>query len=389
MIQYRNKSSRKESKKLVVLPDWLDPAPWLKNVHQATASRVHAAVDAEIPDIRDFAALISPAAGHCLESLAQKAQHLTCRHFGRTISLYIPLYLADFCSSGCVYCAFASDRSQPRRKLEPEDLKRELVALKAKGFDDILLLTGDRTGEAGFPFLKEAVGIAADTFHFVSVESFTMTEKEYHSLARAGCTSIILYQETYDPINYFPLHRWGPKFDYERRLHGPSTALEGGMRSVGLGVLLGLAEPVFDLLCLYRHASYIRKHYWKAGISVSFPRMQPQLGDYKPTYDITDAYLAQIIFAFRICFPDIPLVLSTRESPRFRDNMAGVGISKMSTSSRTTVGGYVQSDASATGQFEISDERDVGSFCDVLRGRNLEPVFKNWESIYREPMNAE
>jgi 2-iminoacetate synthase len=164
---------------------------------------------------------------------------------------------------------------------------------------------------------------------------------------------------------------------------GPELALSSGIRMMGLGVLLGLVDPVFDLLAVFRHAAYLRRKFWQSGVSVSFPRMRPQFGDYEPPHPVDDKAFAQYIFAFRICMPEIPLVLSTRESARFRDGIAGTGVSKMSVASRTTVGGYADEGGREYGQFDISDERDVDAFCAALRAGGLEPVFKNGDAAYR------
>lgn len=379
MITQRKPYTGKE----VTLPDWLDPAPWLEAALRADAARVRAALASDAPDVNDFAALISPAAEPFLEEMAARARTLTQHHFGRTISLYVPLYLADYCSSGCIYCGFSSDRTRPRRKLEADDLDREIQALRGMGFDEILLLTGDRTTDADFHYLRDCVDRAASVFSTVGVETFTLKPDEYRELVLAGCTSVALYQETYDPRAYYPLHRWGPKVHYERRLMGPELALAAGVRTMGLGVLLGLVDPVFDLLALFRHAAHLRRKFWQAGVSISFPRMRPQFGDYEPTHPVDDKTLARHIFAFRICMPEIPLVLSTREGARFRDGIAGTGISKMSVASRTTVGGYADEEGREFGQFDISDERDVDAFCAALRAGGLEPVFKNWDAAYR------
>jgi 2-iminoacetate synthase len=379
------RTDRSPAHRPVALPDWLDPQEWLAVARHATARDVEGALGRDAPGIADFAALVSPAADAYLEGMAQKAQVLTRRHFGRTVQLYVPLYLADYCSAGCVYCGFSSDRDKPRRKLDESELIHELSALRDMGFDEVLLLTGDRTGEAGFDYLRRSIATAATLFSHVSVETFTMTREEYHRVAEAGCTSVALYQETYDTAAYFPLHRWGPKFHYEKRLLGPEQALSGDIRSVGLGVLLGIADPVYDLLSLFRHATHLQRRFWRGGVSVSFPRIRPQLGGYEAQHPVDERFLARIIFAFRICMPEVPLTLSTRESAAFRDGMAGLGVNRMSVASRTTVGGYYDESADrAGGQFDISDERDVATFCAMLRAKGLEPVFKNWDAVYRE-----
>ncbi|MBU4199928.1 MAG: 2-iminoacetate synthase ThiH [Verrucomicrobia bacterium] len=331
----------------------------------------------------DFAALLSPVAPTLLESMARQAQSLTRRHFGRTISLYAPLYLSDYCGSGCAYCGFAADRPRRRRRLETDEMIAEMDTMKAMGFDEILLLTGERNPKADFDYLRQAVALAAERFHLVTIETFPMTVEEYRELAQIGCTGLTLYQETYDPEVYARLHRWGPKQNYMDRVESPARALSGGLRTAGLGILLGLADPVADAIALYRHIDYLRKNFWQAGISVSFPRIRPQQGGFMPAFTVDDRFLAQLIFAFRLCMPDVTLTLSTRESAAFRDGMAGIGICKMSIASKTTVGGYHYESLAENGQFIISDNRDMATFCAMLHRLGFEPVLKNWDSVFR------
>ncbi|MEI6756695.1 MAG: 2-iminoacetate synthase ThiH [Chlorobium sp.] len=342
------------------LPEWL------------TDSRESAALAAML-------AVDSPVS---LENLAAESKAITLRRFGRTMTLYAPLYLSNHCSSGCAYCGFASDRKTPRRRLEADEISRELVAMKKLGISDILLLTGERTAAADFDYLRRSVEIAARQMQRVSVEAFPMSVAEYRELAECGCTGITIYQETYNRERYEALHRWGPKKDYLDRLETPARALEGGIKTVGLGVLLGLSDPVEDALMLYRHVRHLGRTYWRAGLSVSFPRMRPQTGGYEPPFPVDDHLLARMIFAFRIALPDVELVLSTRESAAYRDGMAGLGITRMSIASRTTVGGYHDSEQGEKGQFDVSDDRTAEEFCAALRQQNIEPVFKNWEPVY-------
>jgi 2-iminoacetate synthase len=337
----------------------------------------------------DLESLLAPEQDGSLERLAAEAQAITLRRFGRIVSLYAPLYLSNFCSSGCAYCGFASDRTTPRRRLEFDEIEKELAAMKAIGIGDVLLLTGERTTAAGFDYLRRAVGIAARVMPRVAVEAFPMTVAEYRALADSGCTGITIYQETYNPENYRKLHRWGPKQDFLERLETPERALQGGIRSVGVGALLGLSDPVGEALALARHVRHLCRTYWKAGVSVSFPRIRPQEGGYQPAYTVDDRFLARMIFAFRIGMPDVDLVLSTRESPVFRDGMAGLGITRMSIASRTTVGGYHDTETPGATQFEVSDNRSAPAFCRALREKEIEPVFKNWDPAYNGPITEE
>ena len=354
-------------------------------VKKATSEDVLRCLSKKSHDSNDLAVLLSAPASEVLEDMATLAKALTQRHFGRTISLYVPLYLSDYCSGGCVYCGFAAERKIPRRKMEYEEVEVELNSIMKMGFDEILLLTGERTPQADFDYLKRCVELAASRFHQVTVEAFPMAQEEYAQLVHAGCTGLTIYQETYDPVVYQQVHRWGPKKNYEFRLDTPARALSAGMRTVGLGVLLGLADPVADAVALFEHLGYLRRKFWRAGFSISFPRIRPQTGGFIPDRPVDERFLAQLIYAFRICLPDVPLNLSTRESARFRDGVAGVGINKMSIASKTTVGGYCESleHEDDHGQFQVSDGRGIKAFFKVLNEKGLEPVFKNWESIYR------
>ncbi len=362
------------------LPTWLDPTPWLNRTF--SAEEVQHALGAESPNEEMLAALLSPAAAGFIEPMAARAQALTRCHFGRTIQLYVPLYLSSYCPGGCAYCGFASDRKTERHKLSFEQLKTELAALKKMGLEEILLLTGERTPQADFDYVLKCVELAAKHFHNITIEVFPMSGNEYTRLAEAGCTGVTLYQETYHPKTYKKMHRWGPKSDFFQRLEAPTRALAGGLRFAGLGTLLGLSDPTFDLLALYRHVRHLQKTQWKSGLTVSFPRIQNETGGFKAPHPVSEKQLAQIVFAFRICLPDVPLVLSTRESAAFRDGMAGLGCNKMSVASKTTVGGYGE-EGSKEGQFDVNDNRDVETFCAMLRKRDLEPVFKNWDAAYR------
>ncbi len=376
-------TDNKHSRFCAELPKELDPKPYIRWLAKADGRAVRAALACEAPGARELAVLLSPAADSFAENIARRARDLTRRYFGRTISLYAPLYLSDYCSGGCLYCGFAADRHVARRRLNRSEAEQEMNALHKLGIDEILLLTGERVKQAGFAYLNDNVRLASTRFNSVTIEAFAMNESEYAALVGAGCTGMTLYQETYDTAVYEVMHRFGPKRDFAGRLAAPGRALAAGIRYIGLGALLGLAEPVADAIALFLHATMLRKRYWRAGISISFPRIQPQTGNFAPPHPVSERLLARMIWAFRICLPDAHLALSTRERPGFRDGMAGVGISKMSVASRTTVGGYHADASSKDGQFHVQDTRDVAAFCRSLRRLGLEPVFKNWEQVYR------
>ena len=367
------------------LPIWLNPDPWLKYSQSTDLTEIKKAILSDHPGEKELALMLSPNVMPLLELMAQKAENITRRHFGRTIALYSPLYLSNYCNGGCLYCGIAADRRAERSVLNYEELDKELEMLSSSGIDEIVLLTGERMPEADTSYIREAIKRSAKKFNTINIEVFPMQEKEYRSLSEAGCTGVTIYQETYDESIYEKMHRWGDKRDFTSRLDAPNRALNGGFRTIGLGVLLGLSNPTYDLIALYRHAHHLLKNYWQAGVTISFPRIKPQMGDFKALYPVDEKMLAQAIFAMRICLPNVPLLLSTRESESIRDGLAGLGISKMSVASKTTVGGYSKSVKDSTEQFSISDERSVSEFCHILRLKGFEPVFKNYDAIYREP----
>lgn len=367
---------------------WFDPDAVLADAAGADSSRAVRALNAKRPRAADLAVLLSSVSAPLLEAMALRARRITRRHFGNTVGLYAPLYISNYCGGGCVYCGFASDRRQRRRKLDIHEVDRECAALKRMGLEDILLLTGERLPCADVPYIRQAVTVAARHVHSVGVETFAMDVGEYRYLAHAGCSGVTLYQETYDRSLYSVLHRWGEKRDFAFRVDAPSRALSAGIRRMGMGVLLGLADPVRDCLSLYLHVQHLRSRFWRAELQVSFPRLCPEQGGFKPRVPVKERFLAQAILAFRICLPDVPIVLSTRERPGFRDGMAGLGVSRMSVASRTGVGGYTASRRDSACQFEVTDTRDVPEFCRALRKRGLRPVFKNWHRVFRDTGEA-
>ncbi len=212
------------------LPEWLNPEPWLNKQH--TVADVERALHADSPNEATLAALLSPAAAEFLEPMAQRAQSITRRHFGRTISLYTPLYLSNYCNGGCLYCGIAGDRRAKRAVLDESQLRHEMQAIKTMHLEELVLLTGERMPEADVPYLRDCIAIASEYIHNVTIEVFPMAEHEYRTLAEAGCTGISLYQETYDPVVYEKMHRWGDKRDFFNRIDAADRALRGGLRTI-------------------------------------------------------------------------------------------------------------------------------------------------------------
>jgi 2-iminoacetate synthase len=362
-----------------------DREPWRRRLQEVTAGDVQSAL-ATRPgsySLPKLLALVSPAAEGSLEQMARLSQRLTLQRFGRTIRLYAPLYLSSHCVNRCRYCGFNTDNAFARVRLSIDEALAEAEFLARRGFRDILLVTSEDREFITVSYLTDLTKQLRRTFSFISAEIYQMTAAEYTQLFAAGIEGITLYQETYDRQAYAHYHLGGPKADYDKRLRGPDDFARAGMREIGLGALLGLADWRLETLALGAHACYLFKRYWQARLSFSFPRLRPACGVSAETFPhlIGDRNLVQMMLALRLCFADAGLVLSTRERPELRDRLVTLGITKMSAGSRTNPGGY-SGRPTSDGQFEVSDERSPSEIAKMLRNQGLEPVWKDWDRAF-------
>ena len=359
--------------------------------------------------LTDFAALISPAAGGLLETLAQRSQALTQQRFGKTIRLFAPLYLSNECINNCKYCGFSRDNAILRVTLSVDEVRREAGALAAQGFRNLLLVAGEHPKFISNGYMAECVAALHTDWPSISLEVGPMETEEYRPLVAAGADGLVVYQETYDRAVYDDLHTAGPKKNFDWRLETPERAYAAGFRRLGIAALFGLADWRYEALCVAAHADFLLRHCWKAQVTISLPRIRPCAGEFQPLTHMTDRDLAQLICAFRVMFPDVGIVLSTREQPKLRDGLLPLGITMMSAGSHTEPGGYtgagkekihhtergriveLASGASewapqenhatnATGQFNIADERSAGEVADLIRRLGYEPVWKDWDA---------
>ncbi len=358
---------------------------WVERLEAVTAEDVRRALAAAPGSYSQnrLLTLISPAARPCIEEMARLGQRLTVQRFGRTIGLYAPLYLSNRCINGCLYCGFNCTGAFERTRLTVDQAVAEAEIIAAEGFRDILLVSSEDPKFITVEYLSELAGRLRERFSSISVEIYPLSTAEYARLFAAGIEGVTLYQETYDRRVYGRYHPTGPKSDYDERLQGPLRTALAGMRQIGLGVLLGLADWRLETLALAEHAHYLMKRFWQSRISFSFPRLRParDVADSQFEHLVGDADLAQMILALRLCFADAGLVLSTRESAAFRDHMAGLGITRMSAGSRTNPGGY-GSRAGAVEQFAVDDQRPPAQVVAMLRGKGLDPVWKDWDSAF-------
>ncbi len=352
------------------------------------------------PTLRRFAALLDPKTDAQLEALARESAAVTRRHFGKTIRLFAPLYLSNECINNCAYCGFSRDNAILRVTLEIESVMKEARHLASEGFRNILLVAGEHPKFVSNGYLERCVRALVPEIPSVSLEVAPMEAPEYAALVAAGAEGLVVYQETYDRDIYAELHTAGPKKDYDWRLACPERAYEGGFRRIGIGALFGLTDWRTEASALAAHLDHLLRTCWRAQFTVSLPRLRPCAGDFTPQHPLADRDFVQLLCALRICFPQVGIVLSTREPAPLRDALIPLGITMMSAGSHTEPGGYTgegrndlhltvrgkalapadsAADAGATGQFQIADERSPEEIATVLRTRGFEAVWKDWD----------
>lgn len=349
--------------------------------HTYTAQDVQRALDKEWLTIEDFGALLSPAAQPFLEQMAQKAQMETRKHFGTSVCLFTPLYIANYCENHCVYCGFNCHNHIHRAKLTMEEIERELQAIAATGLQEILLLTGESRTASGVEYIGEAVKLAAKYFRNVGIEIYPLNSEEYAYLHQCGADFVSVYQETYHTDRYAAVHLSGHKRVFPYRFYAQERALLGGMRGVAFGALLGLDDFRKDAFATGLHAYYTQQKYPHAEISFSCPRMRPYINNAENNpNDVHETQLLQVMLAYRLFLPYAGITISTRERAGFRDNVVGLCATKISAGVSVGVGGH-EEEQKGDEQFEISDPRSVTEVDAMLRQRGLQPVYIDYVRV--------
>jgi 2-iminoacetate synthase len=364
---------------------------WPDAVNGADAGEARRALGKRRLDEADFAVLLSPAAEPFLEDMARRSQAETLRNFGRGIQLFTPLYLANYCTNRCVYCGFSARRDIRRRQLSLEEVEAEARAIAATGLRKILALTGDAPKRTGAPYLADCLRVLARHFSSVAIEVPSMTVEEYALQVEAGADGMTMFQETYNKERYRELHPGGPKADFHFRLDAPERALLGGMRSVNLGPLLGVADWREDVMAVAAHARFLMRKYPQAEVSISLPRMRPHTEGGEVAFHpdaVDDFHFVQILTALRCYLPQCGITLSTREPAALRDRIIPLGVTRVSAGVNTAVGGHADEAAKKRAaaapeerdkpQFDISDERSVDEMAAALHGLGFQPVFADW-----------
>jgi len=386
------------------------PLPSLvKRSLDANAGSVRESMAKSKLSLADFANLISPAASELLEPMGRRSHAMTLQRFGKVIRLFAPLYLSNECINNCSYCGFSRDNPILRVTLSLDEVRQEARALKEQGFRNILLVAGEHPKFVSNHYLRDCIAALHAEWPGISLEVGPMEAADYLPLVAAGADGLVVYQETYDRKVYADMHTAGPKRNFDWRLETPERAYAAGFRRLGISPLYGLADWRYEAICAAAHADYLLRNCWKAALTISTVRLRPCAGEFQPLTHITDRELAQLVCALRIMFPDVGIVLSTRESPKLRDGLVPLGVTMMSAGSHTEPGGYtgagkeklhqtvrgriveLASGASewvpqpnratnATGQFNIADERSAGEVAELIRKLGYEPVWKDWDA---------
>lgn len=358
-----------------------------KTIYSCTADDVRRVLNKARRNVQqltpdDFMALVSPAAEPFLEEMAQLSRHFTQERFGKTISMYIPMYVSNACSNLCVYCGFNHNNPFTRTILTMEQVKAECEAIKKLGpFENLLIVSGEFPSKCGVEYFEQVLRTCRPYFHNLTIEVQPMKMEEYERLTHSGLNGVVCFQETYHREAYKKYHPRGMKSVYEWRLNGYDRMGQAGVHKIGMGVLIGLEEWRTDVTMMARHLRYLQKKYWRTRYSVNFPRMCPSESGFQPRVVMNDKQLAQLTFAFRIFDHDVDISYSTRESPKFRGNMMQLGVTSMSAGSQTEPGGYA-STPDALEQFHVTDERSPKQVADDIRRLGYDVVWKDWDSVF-------
>lgn len=330
----------------------------------------------------DFMALISPAAAAHLEEMAALSRRFTLERFGKTISMYIPMYVSNACSNKCVYCGFNHDNPMQRTVLTMEEIERECKAIKELGpFENLLIVSGEFPALCDTSYFEKVLQTCRPYFHNLTIEVQPLKTEQYARLVESGLNGVVCFQETYNSKNYKKYHPRGLKSVFEWRLNGYDRMGRAGVHKIGMGVLIGLEDWRADVTMMARHLRYLQKNYWRTRYSVNFPRLCPSESGFQPNVVMTDRELAQLTFAFRLFDHDLDISYSTREVPKFRDNMLRLGVTSMSAGSKTDPGGY-STHVDSLEQFEVSDSRSPHAVAEAIRRGGQDVVWKDWDSVF-------
>jgi len=339
-----------------------------------TEADVKAALNAKHCSLENLKALLSPAAAPFLEQIAQLAR----ANFGSNITLFTPLYIANYCDNLCVYCGFNTKNNIKRAKLSDEEITRELREISKSGLEEILILTGESETNSSVAYIANACALAKKFFKVVGVEIYPLNSDGYALLHKSGADYVTVFQETYNPTKYEKIHLDGNKRIFPYRLNAQERALLGGMRGVGFAALLGIDDFRLDAFATALHASLVQKKYPHAEIAFSCPRLRPIINnDRINPRDVGERELLQVICAYRIFMPTASITISTREKAKFRDNAVKIAANKISAGVKVSIGAHGE-EKKGDEQFEISDSRSVDEIKAMIKANGLEPLMSEY-----------
>ena len=338
------------------------------------------ALEHETCSVEDFKALLSPAAEPFLERMEQRAKIETGKHFGNTVYLFTPLYIANYCENYCVYCGFNCYNDIHRKKLTFEEIEHEMKVIADSGIEEILMLTGESRAQSDVEYIGEACRLAKKYFRNIGLEIYPVNSDEYRYLHECGADYVTVFQETYDNVKYETLHLAGHKRIFPYRLNTQERALKGGMRGVGFAALLGLDDFRKDAFATGYHAYLLQRKYPHAEIAFSCPRLRPIINnDRINPKDVHEPQLLQVVCAYRLFMPFASITVSTRECERVRDNLVNIAATKISAGVSTGIGSHVDDiEDKGDDQFEISDGRSVDEVFNALKDHGLQPVMNDY-----------
>lgn len=356
------------------------------DVGRYTAADVRAALEHERCSIEDFKALLSPAAQPFLEQMAERARSETGKHFGNTVYLFTPLYIANYCDNYCVYCGFNCYNDIRRMKLNMEQIEHEMRVIADSGMEEILILTGESRARSSVEYIGEACKLARKYFRMVGLEIYPVNTDEYSYLHQCGADYVTVFQETYDADQYEKLHLLGHKRVWPYRFDAQERALRGGMRGVAFSALLGLADFRKDALASALHVYFLQRKYPGAEMSLSCPRLRPIINnDQINPQDVGERQLCQVLCAYRIFLPYVGITVSSRESAAFRNGIVKIAATKVSAGVSTGIGdheskytGKEQDGVQGDEQFEIDDNRSLNAMYADIADEGLQPVLNDY-----------
>ena len=352
---------------------------------QYSAADVLRALRRDNLSVDDLKALLSPAAAPFLEQMAERARIETRKHFGNTVYLFTPLYIANYCENYCVYCGFNCYNHIRRMKLSMEQIEHEMKVIADSGMEEILLLTGESRSQSDVKYIGEACKLARKYFRMVGIEVYPMNTEDYRYLHECGVDYVTVFQETYDPARYEQLHLAGHKRVWPYRFEAQERALMGGMRGIACSALLGLSDFRKDALASALHVYYLQRKYPHAEVSLSCPRLRPIINnDSINPLDVHEKELCQILCAYRIFLPFAGITVSSRESESFRNGIVKIAATKISAGVSTGIGDHeikyngTESDTEGDEQFEINDSRSFAQMYKDMSDEGLQPVLNDY-----------